>query len=334
MSQFSFQDHLSRKGLCSFPLSVETLQINITKLCNQACHHCHVDASPKRTEQMELSTVNQCLTVLAQTPSIKNLDITGGAPELNPHFEYLVQEAKKLQKHVLVRHNLTVTFDGNRQAGESKRHLPVFFSENKVEVISSLPYYQEYFTDKQRGQGVFNKSIESLRLLNAVGYGKEHTSLLLDLVYNPVGAYLPACQRTLEADYKKELFSKFGIVFNRLYTITNMPIHRFKEALTRSGDYENYMNRLVNAFNPQAVESVMCRSLISVGYDGKLYDCDFNQMLEMQIGNGRPMTIFDFDVSTLLKRKIWFDSHCFGCMAEAGSSCGGATVVMGPKLCQ
>ncbi len=324
-SRYPFVETLKQHRLTLAPVSIETLQVNVGKLCNQACHHCHVDASPYRTEIMERKTIDRCLEILRDHPAIKNLDLTGGAPELNPHFDDFVIEAKKLGKHVMVRHNLTVTFDGNPRTKESKQYLPEFFARHGVEVISSLPYYQEYFTDKQRGQGVFNKSIESLKLLNAQGYGKEG-ALVLDLVYNPVGAFLPAAQESLEADFKRELSKKFGVVFNRLYTITNMPIHRFRQQLERLGGYEEYMTKLVNAFNPSAAVGVMCRSMISVGYDGALYDCDFNQMLEMQIGNSKPLTVFDFDCDVLIKRRIRFASHCFGCTAGAGSSCGGEII--------
>jgi len=325
-SRYPFVETIERHKLTLAPLSIDTLQVNVGKLCNQACHHCHVDASPFRTEIMERRTVDRCLEILRDHTDIKNLDLTGGAPELNPHFDDFVIEARKLGKHVMVRHNLTVTFDGHPRTKESKRYLPEFFAQHQVEVISSLPYYQDYFTDKQRGKGVFDKSIESLKLLNARGYGKEGGSLVLNLVYNPVGAFLPAPQASLEADFKRELGQKFGIVFNRLFTITNMPIHRFREQLDRLGGYDDYMTKLVNAFNPAAAEGIMCRSLLSVGYDGALYDCDFNQMLEMQIENGTPMTVFNFDYDALLKRRIRFSSHCFGCTAGAGSSCGGAVV--------
>lgn len=322
----NFHRYLEKNDLHVKPVSIETLQVNITKLCNQACHHCHVDASPKRTEEMDKRTVDRCLGILSENDAIMNLDITGGAPELNPHFDYFVVEAKRLNKHVMVRHNLTVTFDGHPRTGESKRYLPEFFAGHKLEVISSLPYYQEYFTDKQRGRGVFNKSIESIRLLNEQGYGQDGTGLELNLVYNPVGTYLPPPQENLEKDYKKELKDTFGLVFNKLFTITNMPIHRFKEFLLRSGTYEEYMEKLMNAFNPAAAEGVMCRSLISVSYDGRIYDCDFNQMIDMQIQNGKPLSVFDFDYDKLVNRRILFDSHCFGCTAGSGSSCGGAVV--------
>jgi len=323
--QYDFHAAIEQHQLELHPVSIETLQVNVTKLCNQACRHCHVDASPTRSEQMDRATIDRCLEVLAAHDSIKNLDITGGAPELNPHFDYLVAEAGRLKKHVMVRHNLTVTFDGNPQTGEPKIYLPEFFAANQVEVISSLPYYEPYFTDKQRGKGVFDKSIQSMRLLNAQGYGREGSPLILNLMYNPVGAFLPASQASLEADFKRKLGSEYGLSFNHLYAITNMPIHRFETQLRQLGAYDAYMTKLLNAFNPGAAQGIMCRSLISVGFDGKLYDCDFNQMLEMQIMNGEPSTIFNFDFESLMKRRITFASHCFGCTAGSGSSCGGAT---------
>ncbi|KAA3612372.1 MAG: radical SAM/Cys-rich domain protein [Calditrichaeota bacterium] len=323
--KYNFGKILSESQIATNPRSIETLQLNVTKLCNQACLHCHVDASPKRTEHMDLRTIDRCLEILAEYDEIKNVDITGGAPELNPHFDYLVREAKKLNKHVMSRHNLTVTFDGNPVTGESKAYLPEFYAEHQVEVISSLPYYQEYFTDKQRGRGVFNKSIDSLKLLNAQGYGEEGTGLQLNLVYNPAGAFLPADQATLEKDFKKELLQNFGIQFNNLFVITNMPIHRFKDQLKRRGGYEEYLDKLVTAFNPSAAEGIMCRFLISVSYDGRIFDCDFNQMLDMQVKNGKLSTVFNFNYDDLLTRKIFFASHCFGCTAGAGSSCGGET---------
>ena len=322
--KYDFEGKLEAYNIDLPPLSIETLQVNITLKCNQACLHCHVDSSPKRTEQMNKETVDKCLEILRDNPQIKNLDLTGGAPELNPHFDYFVLEAKKLGKHIMVRHNLTVTIDGDPTTKETKMYLPKFYVDNNVEVISSLPYYQEYFTDKQRGKGVFQKSIDSLRMLNEVGYGSENSSLILDLVYNPVGAFLPASQHSLESDFKKELWEQYKLKFNRLYTITNMPIHRFKDQLERNRTYEDYMEKLVNAFNPGAAEGVMCRSLLSVSYDGKIFGCDFNQMLDMQVNADKPMTVFNFDYSKLKNRKIEFDSHCFGCTAGAGSSCGGA----------
>jgi radical SAM/Cys-rich protein len=323
-NEYDFNKKLKEHNIDLPPLSIDTLQVNVTRKCNQACLHCHVDASPKRTEQMNKETVDKCLEILKDNVQIKTLDITGGAPELNPYFDYFVLEAKKLGKHVMVRHNLTVIIDGDPVTGESKSYLPKFYAENEVEVISSLPYYQEYFTDKQRGKGVFQKSVDSLRMLNEVGYGNEESNLILDLVYNPVGAFLPASQESLEKDFKKELWENFQIRFNNLYTITNMPIHRFKEQLERQGTYDDYMEKLINAFNPAAAEGVMCRSLLSVSYDGEIYDCDFNQMLDMQVFTNKPMTVFNFDFQKLVERDIIFDSHCFGCTAGSGSSCGGA----------
>lgn len=324
-NKFNFRKKLNENNLDIPRLSIDTLQVNVTLKCNQACLHCHVDSSPKRTEQMNKETVDKCLEILANHKQIKNLDITGGAPELNLHFDYFVLEAKKLGKHIMVRHNLTVTIDGDPTTHESKMYLPKFYAENEVEVISSLPYYQEYFTDKQRGKGVFQKSIDSLRMLNDVGYGNENGKLILNLVYNPVGAFLPASQQCLETDFKKELWEKYMLKFNRLYSITNMPIHRFKEWLERTDTYDDYMEKLINAFNPAAAEGVMCRSLLSVSYDGKIYDCDFNQMLDLQVFTDKPMTVFNFDHKKLVRSKIIFDSHCFGCTAGLGSSCGGAT---------
>jgi radical SAM/Cys-rich protein len=326
-SRHAFEPQLRRRGIELPPLAIETLQANITKLCNQVCRHCHVDASPSRTEAMPRAGIEQLIAILAAHPQIAKLDITGGAPELHPDFDWLVAEATALGRHVMARHNLTVQLDGNPVTGESKEYLPSFYAKHRVEVISSLPYYQEFFTDSQRGKGVFGKSIEAMKRLNAQGYGHEGSGLALNLVYNPVGPYLPAPQAALEADYKRELKDKFGVVFNGLFTITNMPINRFRLHLEKSGQYEAYMDKLLAAFNPAAAEGVMCRSLISVGYDGTLYDCDFNQMLEMQVidGGNRPATIFDFDFDALVKRRIRFGSHCLGCTAGAGSSCGGAT---------
>ncbi|HEY5038600.1 MAG TPA: arsenosugar biosynthesis radical SAM (seleno)protein ArsS, partial [bacterium] len=304
--RYDFGGVLEKNGLKLKPTTIHTLQVNLTKLCNQACHHCHVDASPRRTEQMDKETVNRCLEILEQNSALQNLDLTGGAPELNPHFDYFVVEARKRGKHVMVRHNLTVTLDGNPQTKESKEYLPEFFARHQVEVLSSLPYFQEYFTDKQRGKGVFQKSLESLKRLNQVGYGAEGKELFLNLVYNPVGAFLPGDQEDLEKQYKEELKSKYGLVFNQLYTITNMPIHRFKTQLHQIGGYEAYMDKLLNSFNPLAAEGVMCRTLLSVGHDGKLYDCDFNQMLDMQMGNEEPWTVFNFDLQKLSNRRILF----------------------------
>jgi radical SAM/Cys-rich protein len=309
------------------PVAIDTLQVNITRICNQVCRHCHVDASPNRTEAMSPEGLAKCLEILERHPRIAKLDITGGAPELHPGFDGFVERAVALGKHVMVRHNLTVQLDGHPQTGASKEYLPRFFAKHGVEVISSLPYYQAFFTDAQRGQGVFGKSIEAMRRLNAVGYGAEGSGLVLNLVYNPVGPYLPAAQASLEADYKRELKEKFGLAFNSLYTITNMPINRFKLHLEKSGQYEAYMEKLLAAYNPAAAEGIMCRSLVSVGHDGRIYDCDFNQMLDLEAAgrDGRPLSLFDFDFDRALYRAIQFGPHCLGCTAGAGSSCGGAT---------
>ena len=319
-----FEQTLAGLNLDLRPVSIETLQVNLGKLCNQACKHCHVDAGPKRTEMMTTEAVDRCLEILAQSPQIRALDITGGAPELHPEFRRFVVEAKRLAKHVMDRHNFTVTLDPHPVTGESMEYLPEFFKEHGVEVVSSLPYYQERETDAQRGQGVFEKSIESMGRLNALGYGKEGSGLLLNLVYNPVGAYLPPAQGEIEAEFKRHLHERHGLEFNSLYVMTNMPINRFKHFLERAEIYDHYMKKLVNAFNPAAAEGVMCRSMISVGHDGSLYDCDFNQMLAWRVNHGAPHTIWGFDFEKLMARTIVFGAHCFGCTAGAGSSCGGA----------
>jgi radical SAM/Cys-rich protein len=324
---YDFETQLRRRGMELAPRAVDTLQVNITRMCNQACRHCHVDASPARTETMSQEGIDRCLQILERHPEIRTLDITGGAPELHAGFAGFVQKAVELKKHVMVRHNLTVQLDRHPKTGAGMEHLPQFFARHRVEVVSSLPYYQQYFTDAQRGAGVFAKSMEAMRRLNAVGYGADWSGLVLNLVYNPVGPYLPADQAGLEADYKRELKAKFGVVFNRLYTMTNMPINRFRLHLEKSRQLEPYMDKLLAAFNPDAAEGVMCRSLVSVGWDGRIYDCDFNQMLELQAAgrDGRALSIFDFELDTVLARRIRFGEHCLGCTAGAGSSCGGAT---------
>ncbi|MGD9563867.1 MAG: arsenosugar biosynthesis radical SAM (seleno)protein ArsS [Pyrinomonadaceae bacterium] len=313
-STVSFEEKLSGAQLRSY--AVDTLQINVGKLCNQACKHCHVDASPKRKEIMSRETIDAVLRALREF-RIPVLDITGGAPELNPSFRYLVDEARKVNTRILVRHNLTVMFEN----GQSD--LPEFFAGNEVEVICSLPYFLQQETDAQRGSGVFDKSIEGLKRLNDAGYGIDD-NLVLNLVYNPVGAYLPPPQSSIEADFKRELKARHGISFNSLFTITNMPIARFLDWLRRSRNEDAYMNRLVNAFNPSTLSGLMCRNLISVDWTGRLYDCDFNQMLDLPVESGLPQTIFDFDIEKLAERRIVTADHCFGCTAGSGSSCGGS----------
>lgn len=322
----AFVSKIQESGLNLTPLSIDTLQANITKLCNQACRHCHVDSSPKRREMMSDENLEILISVLRNNPGISVLDITGGAPELHPHFAWLVKEARGLGKKVIVRHNLTVTFDLHPVTKDSMLWLTTFFREQKVEIVSSLPYYREYLTDRQRGNGVFRKSIMGLRMLNEEGFGRSE-NLKLNLIYNPVGSYLPGSQPELEREYKQELKNNYNIDFHQLYALTNMPIHRFKTDLMHTGQLEDYMERLHEAFNPLAASGIMCRSLISVSWDGKLYDCDFNQMLNLAITDGsREMTIGDFDEQTLLNRKIIFEDHCFGCTAGAGSSCEGNTI--------
>ncbi|MBM9501258.1 arsenosugar biosynthesis radical SAM protein ArsS [Leptospira sp. 201903071] len=315
----SFSDKLDQSGVGALhPIPTEIFQMNLGKLCNQTCKHCHVDAGPDRKESMSKDTMFHCLSVLATSP-IPTVDITGGAPEMHPEFRWLVLELRKLDKKVLVRCNLTILLAGARYAD-----LPRFYAENKVEVISSLPYFEKRRTDSQRGEGVFDRSIEALKRLNAVGYGIPDSGLVLNLVYNPAGAFLPGAQGSLEKEFKNSLEKEHGIRFNSLFTITNMPISRYLEYLQESGNLENYLEKLVSSYNPSAALGVMCKNTLSVGYDGSLYDCDFNQMLEMKV-ESENQTIRDYDGDLLLKRTIRVGEHCYGCTAGAGSSCGGAT---------
>lgn len=297
---------------------IDFMQINLGKMCNQVCKHCHVDAGPDRKEIMTKETMQMCIDALADS-EIPTVDLTGGAPELNPNFKWFVDEIRKLDRHVIVRSNLTILesngFDDYAE----------FMANHKVEIVSSLPFYKAAFTNKQRGEGVFEKSITAIKKLNALGYAIEGSGLIFNLVYNPVGAFLPAPQEGLEREYKKELEKNFGVHFNSLYTITNMPISRFLDYLIASENYESYMEKLINAFNPSAAKNVMCKFTLSVGWDGYLYDCDFNQMLELNLNHGAPKHIKDFDEDRLLNRKIITAQHCFGCTAGGGSSCGGAT---------
>jgi radical SAM/Cys-rich protein len=318
-ARYDFRSMLRQHNLSLTPIGIGVMQMNITSLCNQSCSHCRVDASPKRMEQMDRQTAERCLSILAGCPSIETLDITGGAPELNRHFESIVVEAHRLGRRVVVRHNLTVTFDGHPQTGESKTYLPEFFAANRVDVMASLPHYEEQLVREQRGPAVFEKSIKGLQGLNAVGYGIEGSGLTLNLVHNPIGAALPGDQRSLETEFKQRLRSKYSVEFNSLYTMTNVPVKRFKQWLEGSGAYDGYMNLLVGAFNPAVASGVMCRSAISVAYDGRLYDCDINQALDMQIAAEQPMTVYNFDPDAVMKREIQFGPHCFACTAAAGS---------------
>jgi radical SAM/Cys-rich protein len=315
----SFDAALLGAGLFPLrPTGIEILQINLGKKCNQTCRHCHVDAGPDRTEMMPDDVIEDCLRVLAEN-GIPTLDITGGAPELHPQFCRIVRQATALGRRVMDRCNLTITRLPNY------RFLPGFLAQHRVEVIASLPYYQAHQTDTQRGDGVFEDSIAALQELNALGYGRPESGLVLNLVTNPVGAFLPPPQAAAERDWRRELERRHGVVFNRLFTITNMPISRFLDHLEMKGQTEAYLRRLVDAFNPAAAAGVMCRNTLSVGWDGTLYDCDFNQMLDLPVSEA-PRHIRDFDEAMLDARRIAVGPHCFGCTAGGGSSCGGAVV--------
>ena len=317
----TFEEKLETIGLWPLkPTSLEILQINLGKMCNQTCEHCHVDAGPDRKEIMTRSVMEECLKVAAH-PTVTTVDLTGGAPEMNPDFLWFLEELNKLDLEIIVRSNLTIL-----NANKSYETYPDLFKKYGVTVISSMPCYTADNVDKQRGDGVFDRSIQALQHLNSLGYGMGGTGLNLHLVYNPGGASLPPDQMTLEADYKRELKKHFNIEFNSLYTITNLPISRFLDDLLKNGNYESYMEKLVEAFNPSAAMGVMCRNTISVGWDGKLYDCDFNQMLEMSIALKDQNHISALDMDTVNNREIQVNQHCFGCTAGAGSSCQGSLV--------
>jgi radical SAM/Cys-rich protein len=313
-----FEQTLYQQGLS--PLRADglsVLQINVGKLCNQTCRHCHVDAGPDRREIMSPETADLIISVLKRT-NIPTLDITGGAPEMNPSFRDLVEQARQLGRHVIDRCNLTIL------VAPGFEDLPEFLTRNQVEVVASLPCYLEENVDRQRGNMVFQRSIEALQRLNALGYGRPDSSLKLTLAFNPLGAGLPPAQEKLEAAYRRELHARYGIEFSRLITITNMPISRFLDDLLQSGKYESYMQTLVNAFNPATVSGVMCRSTLSVDWQGYLYDCDFNQMLGLPLIRPLPAHLRDFDEQLLRSRAIATGPHCYGCTAGAGSGCQGA----------
>jgi radical SAM/Cys-rich protein len=298
---------------------VTSLQVNLGKFCNQTCHHCHVDAGPLRKEMMSESTAAKVVELLECSPGVAAVDFTGGAPELHAVFRGLVGEGRRLGKRIVDRCNLTVLML------PAQRDLAEFLAENQVEIVASLPCYTRDNVEKQRGGGVFDKSIEALRLLNRLGYGAGDSGLQLHLVYNPLGAFLPPSQEKLEQDYKRRLDEAFGIRFSRLYTIANMPISRFAEYLRQRGEYGRYMSLLVNHFNEGTLEGLMCRSLVSVGWDGRLYDCDFNQMLEIPLVKGRAATLDSVvSLSELEGLPIATAEHCFGCTAGCGSSCAGS----------
>ena len=304
----------NRRGL-------DVLQVNMGKYCNQACIHCHVESGPNRTELMSRETVDAVLRFLGRT-TIPAVDITGGAPELNPNFDYLVESAVGLGRHVMDRCNLTVIFE------PSKDYLPEFFRRNRVELICSLPCYSEENVDRQRGKGTFDLSIRALQIFNRLGYGQTENGLILNLVYNPVGPHLPPPQDKLEQDYKRILQEQFGIMFNQLYCLSNMPITRYATHLKVRGEYDSYMALLESNFNASTLDQVMCRNLLSVGWDGLVYDCDFNQMLDLPIRDrtGKPLHIETLSLDRVERHEITVGNHCYACTAGSGSSCGGALV--------
>ena len=317
--QLNFKDRLKEMG--AFPLKptgIDVFQVNLGKMCNQVCKHCHVDAGPDRKEIMGQDNMRLCLDAIKKSKA-KVVDLTGGAPEMNPHFRWFVEQLSALGKQIIVRCNLTII------VSNPKYHdLPEFYKKHRCEIVSSLPYFTALKTDAQRGSGVFEKSIKALKMLNAVGYGIEETGLALNLMYNPAGAFLPADQEALKIQFQKRLKEQHGVVFNDLYTLTNLPISRFLDYLIRSGNYQAYMEKLINSFNPAAARNVMCRNTLSVSWDGFIYDCDFNQMLDIPVACDA-IHIKDFDREKLSSREIVTNKHCFGCTAGAGSSCGGST---------
>jgi len=316
----SFKSKLEQDGL--YPLkskSVEIFQINVGKMCNQVCKHCHVDAGPDRKEIMTRETMQQCLDALKMS-NAHTVDLTGGAPEMNPNFRWFVEELSALGKKIIVRCNLTIIV-----ANKKFYDLPEFFKKHSIEVVSSLPYFNEKRTDSQRGDGVFNSSIKALKMLNDVGYGIEGSGLNLHLVYNPSGAYLPGNEAALQTQFKRKLKQKFDIHFNDLYAITNIPVSRFLDYLIASGNFIEYMEKLTSAYNTAAAENVMCRNTVSIGWDGFIYDCDFNQMLELKVNIPSRPHVSEYNEKELENREIIVNQHCYGCTAGAGSSCGGST---------
>jgi radical SAM/Cys-rich protein len=317
----TFKEKISESG--QFPLKakpLEILQVNVGYMCNQVCEHCHVDAGPDRKEIMTRETMLEILNVIKQTGA-HTLDLTGGAPEMNPDFRWFVVEAAKVGiKDFIVRSNLTII-----RANKKYYDLPEFFKKHNIHVVSSMPHWTKGKTDKQRGDGVFDASIKALQELNAVGYGMPNSSLRLDLVYNPSGAFLPGNQAALEKDFKKALLETFEIQFHNLFAITNLPISRFLDYLIASENYEDYMYALVEAYNPSAVNNVMCTNTLSVSWDGFLYDCDFNQMLNLPV-NSKAKHISEYNQELLEGRTIVISQHCYGCTAGAGSSCQGSVV--------
>ena len=297
---------------------LKILQLNIGYMCNQTCSHCHVDAGPNRKEMMSMKVLKRCLSLMSEN-KIETVDITGGAPEMHPNFRWFVKSIREKTKvdEIIVRSNLTIIL-----ANKKFFDLPNFFADNRIHIISSLPFYNKEKTDNQRGKGVFEKSILALKELNKVGYGKPNSSLKLDLVYNPSGAFLPPDQESLEIKFKEKLYNNFKIEFNNLFTITNLPISRFLDYLIASENYQEYMETLVSRFNPNATKELMCKNTISVSWEGFIYDCDFNQMLDLKI-NSKNNTVFNCKIQGLVDKKIQVSQHCYGCTAGAGSSCQG-----------
>ncbi|MDA8137191.1 MAG: arsenosugar biosynthesis radical SAM protein ArsS [Desulfobacteraceae bacterium] len=310
----SFEQKLQRPLLAE---DIQILQLNVGKACNLACKHCHVSAGPGRSEQMGREVFVTCLKILRRH-AIGTIDVTGGAPEMNPHLPWFIAEAAKLKRRLMVRSNLAILHE------EAFRHFIDLYADHQVEIITSLPHYHAQQTDRQRGSGVFAKVIDMMRVLNAKGYGRPGSNLLLHLVFNPVGAYLPGPQAALAHEYQQRLSQEHGVVFNQLFCLTNFPVGRYLEYLIRTENYEEYMSTLMAAFNWTAVQGVMCRTLLSVGWDGKLYDCDFNQMLELPVDHGAPSHIDIFEFDQLKSRQIVVANHCYACTAGAGSSCQGA----------
>jgi radical SAM/Cys-rich protein len=316
---FAQRLHLNDNGLQR--RGIDVLQVNLGRYCNQACIHCHVEAGPTRHEMMARENIDAVLRFLEHC-KIPTLDITGGAPELHPDFDYLVESALDLGRHVMDRCNLTVIFE------PGKDYLPEFFARKRIELVCSLPCYSEENVDKQRGKGTFDLSIRALQKFNQLGYGASGSGLTLNLVYNPVGAHLPPPQQQLEADYRRELRQQFGIEFNHLYCLSNMPITRYATHLKLRGEYDRYMELLENSFNRATVEQLMCRNLISIGWEGSVYDCDFNQMLDLPLTSvdGKRMTIAALSLDQIAYRPIRVGDHCYACTAGSGSSCGGSLV--------
>ena len=320
LQHLPFAERLQGEGICLCRGSIHTVQINLGRLCNQSCSHCHISAGPQRTESMSRETI-KLATEFIRCTGAGTVDITGGAPEMNPNFRWLVEQMASDHPRVIVRSNLTVLLE------EGNANLPEFLARHQVEIIASLPCYTQENVDKQRGASTFIRSLEALRWLNALGYGQDDSALILKLVYNPIGPALPPAQEQLEKDYKQILGEQYGIVFNHLLTITNSPIGRFASGLSKTHEYDSYCTLLEKAFNPVTLSHVMCAEQISISWDGFLYDCDFNQALGYALGNGRPLRLGELPareiVPQLLGREIKVGPHCFACTAGAGSSCQG-----------